>query len=178
MKKVFLGKFLRNKGRRNNILDPVRDYGVTLGEKVAIINSHLDEGHGFLIGIGNNVTITHATIYAHDAGPKGSLGYCKVGRVTIGNDVFIGHGAIILPNVTIGDRVIVGAGCVVSKSIPSNSVAVGNPARIVCSYDEYIVRHQEQMKTNPVFDTYWIAKTDEQKQQMKQELTDKIGYDP
>lgn len=178
MKKAFLSKFLHRKGRMNSEIQKYRDNGITIGENVEIIRSHLDEGHGFLIDIGNNVTITNATILSHDASTKGALGYTKVGRVTIGDDVFIGIGAIILPNVTIGNRVIVGAGCVVSRSIPSNSVVVGNPARVVCTYDEYIERHREQMKTNPVYDTYWVVKTDEEKQRMKQELTDKMGYDP
>jgi maltose O-acetyltransferase len=51
--------------------------------------------------------------------------------VTIGSDVWIGGGAVILPGVTIGDNVVIGAGSVVTKNIPSNCVAVGNPARVV-----------------------------------------------
>lgn len=51
--------------------------------------------------------------------------------VTIGNNVWIGGGSIILPGVTIGDNVTIGAGSVVTKSIPSDSLAVGNPARVV-----------------------------------------------
>lgn len=51
--------------------------------------------------------------------------------VTIGNNVWIGGSVTILPGVTIGDNVTIGAGSVVVKDIPSNSVAVGNPARVV-----------------------------------------------
>lgn len=51
--------------------------------------------------------------------------------VTIGNNVWIGGGVQILPGVTIGDNVTIGAGSVVVKDIPANSVAVGNPARVV-----------------------------------------------
>lgn len=51
--------------------------------------------------------------------------------VTIGDDVWIGGGTTILPGVTIGDRVVIGAGSVVTKDIPSDSVAVGNPARVI-----------------------------------------------
>lgn len=51
--------------------------------------------------------------------------------VTIGNNVWIGGGAQILPGVTIGDNVTIGAGSVVVKDIPSDTVAVGNPARVV-----------------------------------------------
>jgi acetyltransferase-like isoleucine patch superfamily enzyme len=49
----------------------------------------------------------------------------------IGRNCFIGIGAIILPGVRIGDEVIIGAGSVVTKNIPSNSIAVGNPARVI-----------------------------------------------
>ncbi len=51
--------------------------------------------------------------------------------VTIGNNVWIGGGSHILPGVTIGDNVTIGAGSVVVKSIPSDSIAVGNPAHVV-----------------------------------------------
>ena len=51
--------------------------------------------------------------------------------VTIGNNVWIGGSATILPGVTIGDNVTIGAGSVVTKDIPSNVVAVGNPCRVI-----------------------------------------------
>lgn len=51
--------------------------------------------------------------------------------VTIGDDVWIGGGTIILPGVTIGSNCVIGAGSVVNKSLPSNCVAVGNPCRII-----------------------------------------------
>lgn len=51
--------------------------------------------------------------------------------VTIGDDCWIGGGVIICPGVTIGDRCVIGAGSVVTRDIPSDSVAVGNPARVI-----------------------------------------------
>lgn len=178
LKNLWVTKFLRQKGRMNNVIDQYRQMGITIGENVQIMNSNLDGGHGFLIDIGNNVTITGATILAHDGSTKAALGYSKVGRVTIGDEVFIGTHAVILPNVTIGSKVIIGAGCVVSKSIPSNSVVAGSPARVICTYDEYIAKHRAQMETLPVYHTYWPEKTEEEKQQMKRELADTMGYDP
>ena len=51
--------------------------------------------------------------------------------ITIGNDVWIGAGALILPGVTIGDRTVIGAGSVVTRDIPSDVLAVGNPCRVL-----------------------------------------------
>lgn len=63
----------------------------------------------------------------------GSFEFCKTqtAPVVIGNNVWIGGGAIILPGVTIGDNVVIGAGSVVTKDIPDNVVAYGNPCRII-----------------------------------------------
>ena len=57
------------------------------------------------------------------------LEYAK--PIKIGNSVWIGAGAIVLPGVTIGDRVVIGAGAVVNRDLPDNCVAVGNPARVI-----------------------------------------------
>ena len=55
----------------------------------------------------------------------------RVSPITIGNDVWVGGGASILPGVTLGNNVIVGAGSVVTHSFPDNVIVVGNPARIL-----------------------------------------------
>ena len=81
----------------------------------------IDDSHAWLIEIGDNVTLApRVHILAHDASTKLYLGYTKIGRVRIGNDVFIGHVTIILPGVTIGDNVVIGAGSVVKSDIPDN----------------------------------------------------------
>lgn len=57
------------------------------------------------------------------------------GHVIIGDNVFVGIKASILPNITVGERSVIGAGAVVTKDVPSYSVVVGNPARVVRVYD-------------------------------------------
>lgn len=63
----------------------------------------------------------------------GSFEFCKTrtAPVTVGNNVWIGGGAILLPGVTIGDNVVIGAGSVVTRDIPSDTVAAGNPCRVL-----------------------------------------------
>ena len=65
--------------------------------------------------------------------PDGSFEFCKTrtAPVSIGNNVWIGGGAIILPGVSIGDNAVIGAGSVVTHSIPPDKIAFGNPCRIV-----------------------------------------------
>jgi acetyltransferase-like isoleucine patch superfamily enzyme len=86
--------------------------------------------------MGGNVRIYnhdyHALDYRARRDPVADAAGCQSAPVVIGDDVFIGVNAIILKGVTIGDRSIVGAGAVVSlKTIPTDSLVVGNPARIV-----------------------------------------------
>lgn len=57
--------------------------------------------------------------------------------ITIGNNVWIGAGSIVLPGVTIGDNSVIGAGSVVTKDIPSNVVAYGNPCKVAREISEY-----------------------------------------
>lgn len=161
--------------------EEVEDYrrrGVKIGENVNMFSCNVDYGHGYLIEIGDNCTITHTTILTHDASTKMYLGYSKIGRVKIGNNVFIGQGSIILPGVSIGNDVIVGAGSVVKKDIPDRTVVAGNPAEPICTLDKYIERNRERMKDSPRYDVYWDKKTSEDIKRMQEELADgRIGYD-
>ena len=109
--------------------------GLKVGENCTVMGECIiDPGHCWLIEIGDRVTLApRVHVLAHDASTKRSLGYTALGRVKIGSDVFVGAGTIILPNVEIGDHVIIGAGSVVSHNIPADSVAVGNPERVIGS---------------------------------------------
>ena len=61
-----------------------------------------------------------------------------VGDIVVGDNVYFGLRSMIMPGVTIGDNVIIGAGSIVTKDIPSNSVAVGVPAKVISTKENYI----------------------------------------
>lgn len=97
----------------------------------------------WIISIGKNVHITNGVKFiTHDGGTllfRKEIPDLEITKpITVGNDVYIGNDAIILPGVNIGNRVVIGAGAVVSKDIPDNSVAVGVPARVIKTADEYL----------------------------------------
>lgn len=122
------------------------DYGknITIGDHCEInMNcTFLDDNR---IQIGNHALIApnvqiytafHPTNAIDRFGePKedGSFEFCKTitAPVVIGDNVWIGGGAVILPGVVIGDNVVIGAGSVVTKNIPDHVVAVGNPCRVI-----------------------------------------------
>jgi len=90
--------------------------------------------------IGARVTIlTHDTILFHLNPPLPEM---RTQKVVIGKNCYIGSGAIILPGVEIGDNVIIGAGSVVTRSIPPDCVAVGVPAKVLCSSQEWKRNHK------------------------------------
>lgn len=150
---------------------------INIGNDCHFFNVTIDAGHSYLIEIGNECTLTNCTLLAHDASTKMYLNKSKVGKVKIGNRVFIGYGAIVLPNVTIGDDCIIGAGTIVTKDIPKNSVAIGNPAKVIGKVDEYVAKHRKMMEYKPVFNTLYIKKTQEEKENEKKLLDGTIGYD-
>ncbi|SHJ21084.1 sugar O-acetyltransferase [Bacteroides stercorirosoris] len=125
------------------------EYGknIHIGNQV-IINMNctfLDNG---AINIGDNVmiapdvkiyTATHSVVFSERmpvrSNPKASVCDTIACPVTIESGVWIGGGAVILPGVTVGRNSVIGAGSVVTKSIPANSIAVGNPCRVIKSID-------------------------------------------
>jgi acetyltransferase-like isoleucine patch superfamily enzyme len=102
----------------------------------AIIESkiNLDKVYPSGIYIGDNTLIASGTtILCHEHVKRDPIDKRNpwITNTIIGKNCFIGVGTIILPGVCIGDEVLIGAGSVVTKNIPSNSLAVGNPARII-----------------------------------------------
>lgn len=130
---VFLGKT-----GENLIIEPpfACDYGynIEIGENF-YANVNLVILDGAKVSIGANAFIApNVGIYTAghplDAEQRNrGLEYAR--PVTIGNNVWIGAGVCILPGVTIGDNTVIGAGSVVTKDIPSNVLAVGNPCRVI-----------------------------------------------
>ena len=154
--------------------------GMKLGKDCHIMGECiLDPGHCWLIEIGDRVTIApRVHILAHDASTKRKLDYTLIGKVKIGNDVFIGAGTIILPNVTIGNNVIVGSGSVITKSVPEGVVVAGNPARIIGDYDKYHLKRKNQFEKSPSYDyDYTISQiTEDKRKEMQEALDDSVGF--
>ncbi len=140
----------------------------------------LDPSHCWLITIGDNVTMSSRVhILAHDASTYHHLGYARIGRVDIGNNVFIGEECVVLPGVRIGNNVVIGANSTVTKSIPDNVVAAGNPAKVICSLDEYLARNKKRMEDGPVYGSDYTIReniSEEKKEQQRRELVDRCGF--
>lgn len=162
-------------------IEQLKKMGLSVGKNFnPQLGFELDPSHCWLISIGDDVTFgPHVQILAHDASTCKTNGYAKIGKVAIGNRVFIGAGSIVLPNVTIGDNAIIGAGSLITHSIPANMVAVGNPAKVVCTVAEFTARNSERMKCAPVYEEEYTLRagiTDEKKKQMIKELENTIGF--
>jgi acetyltransferase-like isoleucine patch superfamily enzyme len=130
---------------RINPIGFAKHLGVKIGENVHFYGMRPDmfSTEPWLISIGNNVHITAGCRFiTHDGGtlilrkevPDLELTF----PISVGNDVYIGLNSTILPGVKIGNRVIIGAGSVVTKDIPDNSVAVGVPAHVIKTTDQFL----------------------------------------
>ncbi len=111
----------------------------------------------FLIRLGSHITIAANVAFVnHDGGVRvfrRELPDMHVyDQITVGDNVFIGMGSIILAGVTIGDNCVIGAGSVVTRDIPPGSVAAGVPCRLIKTYEEYRVSSSEKAMQWPVGD--------------------------
>ncbi len=135
--KNLLGKLCAHVGEGSYFLQPVTcDYGRNI-----YIGSHTFGNHGITlldsapIRIGDRVLIgPNVSFYtvSHPLEANARRTGVERGRsITVGHDVWIGGGSIILPGVNIGDRAVIGAGSVVTRDVPPDTVVAGNPARVV-----------------------------------------------
>lgn len=106
------------------------------------------------VRLGNNVRLANCFLFTHD-GVVNMLQRAYdvtldgVGKIDIGNNVFIGHGAYVLRNVTIGDNVVVAAGAVVTGNVESGWVVGGVPAKPICRTEVLLARLQRETATLP-----------------------------
>jgi carbonic anhydrase/acetyltransferase-like protein (isoleucine patch superfamily) len=143
IRKIMFG----NKYNSDSYITYLKKLGMLMGENILVVKpreTEIDITRPWLIEIGNNVTITAGvTILTHGYDfsvimnkYNGEM-YGSSGKVKIGNNVFIGTKSTILKGVEIGDNVIIGANSLVNKSIPSDVVVAGNPAKVIMTLEEY-----------------------------------------
>lgn len=116
--------------------------GVRVGKRNRFTGAINFGSEPYLIELGDNVTVAQGTTFiTHDGGAgifrEDYPGLNSFGKISIGNNVFIGSSVTIMPGVSVGDNVVIGACSVVTKSIGSNVVVAGVPARVIKSIDAY-----------------------------------------
>ncbi|RZJ77451.1 MAG: acyltransferase [Flavobacterium sp.] len=128
---------------KRTIYSPTR-YAKSIGVNIGSNNILFSVGWSsepYLITVGSNCQITKGVkIFTHGGSfvlRKEFPDFDCFGKVEIKNNVYIGNNSMILPGVTIGNNVLVAAGSVVTKSVPDNVCIGGNPARILCSIEEF-----------------------------------------
>ena len=142
----------------------LRKKGCIIGEHCVFRSSktvRIDLTRPSLIEIGDNVDMNHNfQIMTHDWA-SGVFRHVfhnilpSSGKVKIGNNIYFGTDVIVLKGVTIGDNCIIAAGSVITKDIPSNSVAGGVPAKVICSLDNYY----EKRKTVCINEAFEYARS-------------------
>jgi acetyltransferase-like isoleucine patch superfamily enzyme len=125
------------------------DQGIKVGKGTYFQDpkyTEIDTTRPSLVTIGDNCFFNkHVEFHTHDWVShvfihSGREMVNSSGRITIGNNVAFGRHVTVLKGVTIGDNCFIGAHSVVTKSIPANSIAVGSPARVIMTLDEYYQR--------------------------------------
>jgi len=137
--------------------DPIgywRNHGVRIGNNCSIFSTVSFGSEPYLVSVGDNVRITNNVQFiTHDGGvwvlrnmyPE--LSDIDVfGRITVGNNVHIGPDTVIMPGCSIGNNCIIGVGSIVTKDIPDNSIAVGVPAKVIKSIDEYKKKNESRFE--------------------------------
>ena len=164
-----------------DLVEVYKRMGVNVGENCKFqFDVIIDFSHFWLIEIGNDVTLApRVHILAHDASTYNYVGYTKIGKVKIGNNVFVGANSTILPGVIIGNNTIIGAGSIVTKDIPENSIAVGNPAKVVGDISTFIYKTKEEMSKYPLFEEKYTLRgqiNGKMKEEMKTLMKKKYGF--
>lgn len=123
-----------------------RHLGVNIGKNCLIATRNWSS-EPYLVTIGNNVQITiGVSIHTHGGANiirKSIPDFDAFGKVVINDWAYIGAYAQIMPGVTIGEGAIVAAGSVVTKSVAPHTVVGGNPAKFICTTDDYIKNNEK-----------------------------------
>lgn len=132
----------------------LRAKGMKLGKGVNLpFSTRIDVAHCCLISIGDNCGFgDECLILAHDAMPNEYLDATVIARVDIEESCHFGVRTIILPGVRIGKGSVIGSNSVVATDIPPGSLAAGNPAKVICTMEDYLNKHREALKTAPKFE--------------------------
>ena len=133
----------------SKIASPIRyarHLGVTIGENT-LISTRNWSNEAYLVTIGNHVRITdNVSIHTHGGAGcvrKEHPDFDAFGRVIIEDWAYIGSHAQIMPGVTVGEGALVAAGSVVTKSVAPHTVVGGNPARFICTTEEYYEKNKQ-----------------------------------
>lgn len=181
IKKIYRKIIYKEKSDSESYIKFLKNKGITIGKNCRFFDSTsniIDTQNPYMITIGDNVKITsNVIILTHDYSWS-VLAYIKgemlggIGKVDIGNNVFIGMGTIILKNTEIGDNVIIGAGSIVSGKIQSNSVYAGNPAKKIMNIEEFY----EKRKAKQIDEAMEIVKQIETKQNRRPKKDELLEY--
>lgn len=135
LRKLYLSSYLGRLGRGSGVqLDCkfLNGRKVFIGDGNVINSGCLFDGRRFGITTGINVSIgPEASVLTLGHDPQSPTFDDRGGNVTIGDRVWIGYRAIILPGINIGEGAVVAAGAVVTKDIPAFAIVAGNPARVI-----------------------------------------------
>ncbi|HLY60751.1 MAG TPA: acyltransferase [Terriglobia bacterium] len=139
--------------RRRQRWAHLQSLGMHIGQGVYLPDSTwVDTAYCFLISIGDWCGFgPECVILAHDAQMDEFLDAGLIGRVTIRESCHLGTRTVVLPGVEIGPRTIVGANSVVSRTLPPETVCAGIPAKVVCTLEQYLARHRENLAKRPRF---------------------------
>ena len=124
---------------RRRYLDNLVRRGLQLGPDVYLNDGFfIDPSHCHLISIDAGAVFgPSVTLLAHDASSLKLIGKTKIQAVRVGRNAFVGARAILLPGSEVGDGSVLGAGSVLLARIPPQEVWAGNPARRICTVEEY-----------------------------------------
>jgi len=152
------------KSTYNRMLEFYRKKNVIIGEGTifySVTVSSSSKGDKFVVG--KNCCLTGCTLLGHDASPATFLTelinkkqvYLPGSRssyrrqITIGDNVFVGTNAIILPGISVGNNVVIGAGSIVVRDVENNSVVAGNPAKKISDIEKYKKKYRDLFEQYP-----------------------------